>query len=230
MSKARSQSQPRSVATLDMHDHAALSDLVRFGALTSEQLERRFAPLAHRTITTRLNRLKAAGLLQQHFRVLPDQTRIHIPTSLTARAVGLHLSGSPTTERLLKHTLTCVSVADWLLENHRGAHFRTEKELMGRHEPMARRGHDTSHRPDGLLILPGGRRIAIEVELNAKTHAEYGKISRWFASRSDIDEVRWYVRQHYLLHTIPQVLEAYWLTEDIGVHVLLLPEWLQVWP
>jgi hypothetical protein len=195
---------------LTPRDLAILRDLLRFGALTAEQLRRRHFPATPpgaSTVTNRLRLLAGAG----YVRTVPLGYHLHgayLATSRGAAACAHLCGGLPAVRQRehaanvwLRHALAVADVADRLLAagSYQGgeASWRTEREL-------AREAAATGawpYRPDGLLVLaaPDGTeryRMAVEVELTAKTPALYPPKLAWYADRlaaGGLHRVRYYV-------------------------------------
>jgi hypothetical protein len=122
-----------------------------------------------------------------------------------------------------------VNLADWLLEQHPGARWLTEREI--RHERPRSSGWGKpergGHPPDGALLLDG-RRIGIELERRFVTEAKYAEACRWFASHVEYAEVRWYVLSDLLSQRIPAIVRRHGLDPDIQILTLPVPREVEV--
>jgi hypothetical protein len=64
----------------------------------------------------------------------------------------------------------------------------TERELRrdamaaARERGTGRLFDGAPHVPDGVLVLPSGRRVAVELDRSAKGSARYRAILRWYAA------------------------------------------------
>jgi hypothetical protein len=79
-----------------------------------------------------------------------------------------------------------------------GARFLTERELIWEWTrslpPHLRHGAaGMRYRPDGAVVLPDGARIAVEVELHAKSTERLGDKLRWYRDEAGYAEVLWLV-------------------------------------
>jgi hypothetical protein len=124
----------------------------------------------------------------------------YLTTPAGAQLAGVGLPAARFSPTALPHRLTVVDLADALLARHPGARWVAEREL--RRDAMAtvrdgRRGQlltGTPHMPDGVLLVPGGPKggIAVELELSAKKADEHGRILRWYAGTLDYRRVWWF--------------------------------------
>jgi hypothetical protein len=137
---------------------------------------------------------------------------IYVPTPAGARLVA-DLTGALAAPRAptehayrwlaqLPHDLTIAEVERWLLGRAgAGARFLTERELArdwARARPAGQRrgARGMPHRPDGVVVMPDGQRVAVEVELHAKAAERLAEKLAWYrhaASRGDYAEVLWLV-------------------------------------
>ena len=203
---------------LSDRDVAVLAALVRFGALRTDQVARRFFP-STRAARERLARLVAAGQVRRG----PLDT--FTATERGTRSSGVDLTPPNVWPGQLVHQLAVVDLAGWLLEHEPGSEWVTERELRREAAQLARAaggGHrfpGTDHMPDGLLVTPA-RRIAIELELTAKPRSEYDRICRWYAQAIEFDAVRWYVRGLALEDRIRTFVERHDLADCMSVEQL----------
>ena len=177
---------------LDPRDVFVLWDLIRFGSLASDQIDRRYGKSA--VTSWRLPVLLEADLIWRWSNGLQGATVY----SATRRAVGLTrfaLRHRATRYEHLAHDIAVVDLADYLLAHDPEATWRAENEIGLELKAAANgavvAGPDHRHVPDGLL-LTDGKRIGVELEHTIKTEVRYAHICRWFAEESRIAEVHWY--------------------------------------
>ncbi|HEV8635670.1 MAG TPA: replication-relaxation family protein, partial [Chloroflexota bacterium] len=158
-------------------DRAILRDAVRFGALTVEQIaRRRFGSVW--TAYDRLKALATAGYLEL-VRVWHGAPGVNVATPEGTRVAGVGLPPARVTASTLAHHLAVADLAERLLAAHPGARWLTERELRSdamaaaRDRASGRLLDGTPHVPDGVLVLPDGRRVAVELECSAKGGARY---------------------------------------------------------
>lgn len=95
----------------------------------------------------------------------------------------------------LEHSLALVDLLEGLVTEHPGATYRTEREIRtdrGRKE----RGRSTAadgRVPDGELLLPSGKVVALELDLTAKRSRDVEIVVHNY-TRSAYDAVWWFVR------------------------------------
>jgi hypothetical protein len=150
----------------------------------------------------------------------------YLATPAGARLADVGLPAARASLLLLPHRLAVVDLADALLASHPGATWTTEREL--RRGSMAtvrdrRRGRllaGTPHVPDGLLTLPSGPAIAVELELSGKTTEEYGRILRWYGAALDYRRVWWFCATPALARKIADVVERERLGDFVSVETL----------
>ncbi len=158
----------------------------------------------------------------------------YVATREGADLAGVGLSAIRPSANDLQHTLLLVDLADWLLARQSGSRWTTEREL--RREAM-RAVRDTGtgrlwrgpeHVPDGLLVLPDGRRVAIELELTEKAAPRYGSILRWYATQG-YDAVQWYFESEALCGRVRAALQAEVLDDLVAVALLPQPLRASTW-
>ena len=88
-----------------------------------------------------------------------------------------------------RHQVAMINVALKLMHIYPEAVWISERYLKHEkcHEGIGKRGHVA----DGLLVFPGNRQVAIEVELSVKGKQRIDGILKSYASQFDIKEV-WY--------------------------------------
>jgi hypothetical protein len=202
---------------LDPHDFIVLRDLVRFGVLANDQIDRRYgdADLA----STRLQRLIDGGLVAGWSPLIKD-TAVYSVTPAGARTVRSELRATRPSLEHLRHDIAVVDLADYLLTHEPGAEWRTEREvgrtLRGGRQPTRIGGVPVrpTHKPDGLLLM-GGKRLAIELEHTDKGDLRYASICRWFALTVGVDGVRWYVDDPRIIARLRRVHQQHGFDEDV---------------
>jgi hypothetical protein len=212
---------------LTIADRTVLWDAIRFGALTFEQIARRYGLSGQRQLP-RLDWLRRRGLLSKR----PDwlsNTSFYVATPRAARAIDSPLAAISPKPLFLLHDLTLVNLADWLLDRCPEAEWRTERELRAapRLNPGWGRPERPGHPPDGLMIVHQ-HCIGIELEFDFRDHAKYAKVCRWFASHIEYDALHWYVGSGLLERRIPQIVAANALGPDLDIRVFRIPNEVEV--
>ena len=218
---------PRLITSRDLRplDLLVLKDVVRFGVLATDQIERRYADAALAAV--RLPILLSGDFISLWPNVI-DGTSVYSATAYGARVAECGLRQSRPYAAHVPHDVALVDLADCLLAQDPGAEWRTEREatrFLGESGGRSRRkvrqkGKD--HRPDGLL-LSGGKRLAIELEHSGKSIAEYEHICRWFACSVQLDGVRWYVDDPKVGDRIRRVNRQHGFDLDVEVRIELFP-------
>lgn len=133
----------------------------------------------------RVRALCEAGLLER--REFPASTAtVLIPTADGCALAGDNLAPIKGVRvATSRHDLLLVDCA-MALEKRFGFRFEPERRLRARSFGAA------GHTPDGLLHRPGGRPVAVELELSQKSPARVTAIMDAYAATLDIEEV-WYV-------------------------------------
>ncbi len=175
--------------------------------------------VAEDTATRRLNRLRAAGLVN-HERVFDGHPAA---TWITSRGLGAIESGLPRPRVDLRGYRHDVGVG-WLWLAARNGAFG---ELAGVAADRRMRAQDTSaarageplrhgiglgllgphgrpqhHYPDLLVTQRSGHRIAVELELTAKSPGRMARIMTAYASDSDIDAVIYVVQNRAIAQLV----------------------------
>jgi hypothetical protein len=221
-------------ALVTQRDHALLCDLVRFGALTFEQVHRRhFATASASVCGRRLSLLGQAGYASV-LRVWYGGPPVCVATPRGASLADVGLKAARLAPETAAHQLAVVDLAEWCLAQAPESAWVTERELRrdaGRAAYAASAGriaHGMPHMPDGLLVC-GDQRVAIELELSAKTRVAYERILRWYAGQPEFDRVRWFVRSELLRGRIQELVRVHGLEQFMtaeampgAVHV---PSW-----
>jgi hypothetical protein len=73
------------------------------------------------------------------------------------------------------------------------------------------------HVPDGVLIGPDGRRVAVELECSATGSARYHAVLRSYASSMAYDRARWFVADRHLHERIATVARTERLDDLVSV-------------
>lgn len=216
---------------LEARDFAVLRDLVRFGALTGDQIERRYGDAAH--AAARLADLSASGLVEAWSPLIQD-TSVYSATAAAAGVAACGLRATRPSIQHLRHDLAVVDLADFLQQHEPHADFRTEREagrlLRGGSPARGNWGPRTyAHKPDGLL-LAAGKLLAIELEHTDKGDLRYAEICRWFALSVRIDGIRWYVDDPRTAARIRRVNEQHGYAQDVDVTYAPFPPGVAVRP
>ena len=213
---------------LDGSDRRVLQDMVRFGALASDQVARRYGLDANAT-SARLQRLRRRGLIDKQPPWLRD-VDVYAATRQGARLARVGLREITVSLIHLRHNLAVFDLAECLLAQHPDATWHTERELdrASRHRTLDYRP-EHSHRPDGLLVLRG-QRIAIELELTPKPWDAYSRICCWYAEQIEVDGVWWFVGQPRIETLLRSALDRHALGPDLRVEIKPLPPEVEVRP
>lgn len=202
-------------------DQELCSFLVRYKLATEKQIERElFRPGT--TARRRLGKLKSAGLVKSD-RIYYGMHNPYLVTARGARLADNDLPAPKLDLTKLRHTLELVDLS-WALRNGISVDgggldlslwpslgFVTERELR-RDKLRARRSKGsgrmgrgrTGHVPDGILLLNGGERIAVELELSDKRKDRYEDIFDGYRAQmasGEIDGVRWYFDSPAVMRT-----------------------------
>ena len=159
---------------------------------TAEQVAKKFG-LSIPTAKKRLYGLKSLGCLVYE-KVFHDKPGVY---RAAARGIAAADDNLPAARLLLgsyKHDLQLVDLAV-TLEHRTGAQWQTDRQI--RHEKGLKGVGTPGHSPDGVLIFPGGARIAVELELSPKGAGKIEKILREYAG-SQYQEVWYFVNCDYL--------------------------------
>jgi hypothetical protein len=164
----------------------------------------------------RARSLCRVGLMRRR-RVLWD-----LPSLYWTLPTGARLAGSPVPAPgdidlgTLRHDLALVSLSLDLLAAVPGSHWISEREL--RHAEAGEEGLGLRrHIPDGVHVQPDGQRVAVELELTAKTARRLTAILRFYARSRAYDAVRYFLpgtaaaaRLERLAHELPHVRAEVW--------------------
>jgi hypothetical protein len=203
---------------LDVHDNRVLRDLVRFGVLANNQMERRYGDAS--LAAARLTWLIEVGLVEA-WSPLIEHTTVYSATAAGARVANCGLRATRPSLQHLRHDIAVVDLADNILEHEPHADFRTEREVArllraGSAAPRTWGLSTYAHKPDGLL-LADGKRVAVELEHTDKGDLRYAEICRWFALSTRVDAIRWYVDNPKTMDRIRRVNEQHGFAQDVDV-------------
>jgi hypothetical protein len=202
---------------LTPRDSLVLRDLVRFGVLAGDQIDRRYGDPG--VATARLQLLVDADLVARWSPLIKDTT-VYSATTVGAGVARCDLRATRPSLEHLRHDIAVVDLADYLLEHEPAAEWRTEREvgrtLRAGRLPTRIGGLPArpTHKPDGLL-LTSGRRLAIELEHSDKGDLRYAYICRWFALTVGVDGVRWYVDDPRIIARLRRVHQQHGFDEDV---------------
>jgi hypothetical protein len=205
-------------------DAAILRDVVRFGALTVEQIAgRRFGSAW--TAYDRLKALADAGYLEL-VRVWHGAPGVYVATPDGTRVADAGLPPARVAAATLGHHLAVADLAERLLAEHPAARWITERELRrdamagARERGTGRLFDGVPHVPDGVLVLPGGPRVAIELERSAKGTARYRSILGWYAGTMAYERVRWFIAERPVRDRIAALVRAERLDDLVSVEAV----------
>jgi hypothetical protein len=225
---------PRLITLRDLHplDILVLRDLVRFGVLADDQIERRYRDFS--LAQARLELLISGGFVEQ-WSPLIQRTTVYSATGVGAHTARCGLRPTRPSLEHLRHDIAVVDLADYLLAQDPEADWRTEREvgrvLRGGDRLTRGRGlpKGFGHRPDGLLIADG-KRLAIELEHRDKGDLRYARICRWFALNVRIDGVRWYVDDDKIIARLRRVNAQHGFAQDVDFTYAPFPPGVAVRP
>ncbi|MGH7685367.1 MAG: replication-relaxation family protein [Candidatus Dormibacteria bacterium] len=192
MLTALSGAPPRRLA-LTPRDEDLVRWVARHGLVSADQVGRRFFPSMW-AAWRRLRRLETAGLLRREpaFRDLPFVVRV---TGAGARLAACDVLPARLDAGLLRHALAVVDLSEQLVGDAPGAEWITERELR-RDRMRAARVHPEERQrrtPDGLLVLPGGRRVAVELDLTPKRTRKLEQLADAYALDASVECVWWFL-------------------------------------
>jgi hypothetical protein len=178
----------------------------RHGLVTREQIAHRFfgrgggqpQPAAHR----RIARLEELGLVQIDNWFWREAQVVRLTGAGAAVAAetdpdsSFHLGPARLVRAEIRHSLSLVDLVEGLLEMHPGATFTTERELRAVRRRELRDGQRKARQggrtPDGLLHLPDGQVIALELDTTDKRSADYVRIIEAY-KQEPYPLIWWYV-------------------------------------
>jgi len=132
----------------------------------------------HKSLYSLLSKVEGMGLIQKH--ILVSRTMKISLWGITSDGLAVVLTPD---DPLFPARFEPSKITGWTLEHHldnQTARIILEQKgasewINGDHTTFLSR-YQVSHRPDGLITLPGGTVIAIETERRLKTRARYQSI------------------------------------------------------
>jgi hypothetical protein len=212
-------------------DILVLRDLVRFGVLANDQIERRYIDPS--LAADRLPHLLEGGLVEAWSPLIQD-TAVYSATAAGARVARCGLRATRPSLQHLRHDIAVIDLADHIREHEPLTDWRTEREA-GR---FLRTGNPATpdwglktyhHKPDGLL-LADGKCLAIELEHSDKGDLRYAEICRWFALNVRVDGIRWYVDDPKTAARIQRVNDQHGFARDVDVWYAPFPTGVAIRP
>jgi hypothetical protein len=215
---------------LTERDGRVLWELARWGTMDAGEVAAWCGFPSVATCQRRLWQLTAAGFVRTERPMGTTTPAVYSVTRLGASAADEGDLPAPQQTRLtLPHKLTMPRLARALLAAHPGSSWTTERELR-RDAMEATRDPITGtvtrgwrHIPDGVVRLPDGRRVAVELELSQKGVAEYGRVLRGFAfgltlpDGERVRHCRWYSDRPAILRRLRGVVAAKRLGDVVTV-------------
>jgi hypothetical protein len=171
-----------------------LAFVARHGLVSVDQLARRFFASIE-DARQRLQELREFGLVEVD-EVLVGFPAVVRATRQGARHAGVDLPPASLELGRVRHSLALVDLSIELLAAHPGSVWTTERELRRDRMREARRQRRWEPRrrvPDGLLRLPDGRRVAVELDLTAKRTARLDLLAGAYAVDPEVDAVWWFL-------------------------------------
>jgi len=110
---------------------------------------------------------------------------------------------APVRAATMEHNLLLVDLAQLLVRKTGGA-WKTDRQIR-REKGFDLRAAVRPHVPDGILTLPGGKTIAVELELTAKGTQRLEKILKGYARAAEYREVWYFVRRPALAQKIGEL-------------------------
>jgi hypothetical protein len=157
-----------------------------------EQVASKFG-LSVFTVKKRLSELKNWDYLVYE-KLFHEKPGVYRAGAKGAAVTGDSLPAARLTLGSYEHDLQLVDLAV-SLEQKTGAHWQTDRQL--RHEKGLKGVGTPGHSPDGILLFPGGDRVAVELELSPKGAGRLEKILREYVRRR-YKEVWYFVNSGYL--------------------------------
>jgi hypothetical protein len=173
---------------LTERDRRIIALIHRFGFLTAQHVAGALK-MSRRMAYRRLQVMVRARYLR-HRRFLVGKPGVYWATSAGRDAVETDLPKFTIRLSTMPHHLLVADVA-LALSAKTGGTWITERELRSQAGQKFGVGYQ-GHVPDGALVLPDGKRIAVEVENAIKPRARLDRIFRAYLRTSGYDEV-WFV-------------------------------------
>jgi hypothetical protein len=136
------------------------------------------------------------------------------------------LPDAPYRPTKLAHHLAVADLADALLAGHPGTRWGCERELHRDGLATVRDRRDgrlldgAPHVPDGVLRLPGGGAVAVELERPAKPPWEYARLLRWYGGALAHERVAWFVATEALRRRLDGLIARERLDDFVGAEPL----------
>ncbi|WP_334110823.1 hypothetical protein, partial [Thermodesulfitimonas autotrophica] len=134
----------------------------------------------------RLSVMTKSGYLR-HVRPLAEEPGVYLLTQRGIEAADLGRGRARLRLHTFRHDLLVADMAIVLGQATDGE-WITERELRAGVGGIGRPG-PRAHVPDGVLIHPGGARIAVEVEISSKPKARLEKLLRGYVRRPEFNQV-----------------------------------------
>jgi hypothetical protein len=219
---------PHLITLRDLHerDKLVLRDLVRFGVLADDQIERRYQDAA--LAANGLALLLAGGFVNKPRSDIIQGAIVYTASRYGGIVARCGLKAQAPRDTHLAHDIAVVDLADYLLRHNPRADWKTEREVGRalRQIGPATRGRGLSrerrHTPDGLL-LDDGKCLAIELEHSDKGEQRYVGICRWFAVELRLNGVHWYVDNPKIITRIKKANRQHGFDRDIEVMIEPFP-------
>ena len=178
-------------STLTQRDVAILQFINAFGFCEMPQIEKKFLLKKPRSYQV-MKRLITMGLVM-HERIFHGRHGIY----RLSKKGALH-TGLPALHRMpldyYDHELKLVNLYLKLMASYTDADWKSERQLQ--HEKCLSGIGQRGHVADGLMTLPDGKKIAIELELSLKGRARIERILKSYATQFTIDEVWYFCANH----------------------------------
>jgi|SRR5579883_21627 len=191
---------PRGGPQVTERDVAILGWVGRHGVVTADQVAAKFFARDDGAVGTwaayrRLRVLEAERLIRRKivFARWPAVLRL---TGPGARLAAADVAPAKLVLPELRHSLALVDLMEKLQREHPGSGIVTEREMRAlrfRELAMGNRTAGYGRIPDGVLHLPDGRAIAVELDLTSKRQRNIEHVITGYAQER-YAEVWWFVR------------------------------------
>ena len=204
---------------LELHDILVLRDLVRFGVLANDQIDRRYGDAARASGQTATAGRRRPG---RAWSPLIEDTAVYSATAAGARRRALRPARDPTVTRASapRHRRRRPG------RLHPGARAKCRLAHRARSSPRAP-WRSAARAPTGdpnptatsptACCSTDGKCLAIELEHTDKGDLRYAEICRWFALTVRVDGIRWYVDDPKTMARIRRVNEQHGFAQDVDV-------------